>query len=188
MKNKRLRPALFHLGLPLNHSSFLYDLRIRYPFLTVSLRIRCSCTDPVYDLRISPFFTVNGRLRPCMFDLGIDDYLRIYGSSWRPVGQSSWSDIPSNSDIVVTHNPPTSRNGSHVDLEVNLQLRLNQIKPLLSVFGHIHADYGVWKHLNGILFANAASSPSSSSRILNDPLRFKISIDENSMTSIEHLI
>ncbi len=24
----------------------------------------------MYDLRISPFFTVNGRLRPCMFDLG----------------------------------------------------------------------------------------------------------------------
>jgi Icc-related predicted phosphoesterase len=118
----------------------------------------------------------------------IDDYLRIYGSSWRPTGESTWSDIPSNSHIVVTHNPPTSRNGSHVDLEVNLQLRLNQIKPLLSVFGHIHADYGVWKHLNGILFANAASYPSSSSRILNDPLRFKISIDENLMTSIEHLI
>jgi Icc-related predicted phosphoesterase len=118
----------------------------------------------------------------------IDDYLRIYGSSWRPTGESTWSDIPSNSHIVVTHNPPISRNGSHVDLEVNLQLRLNQIKPLLSVFGHIHADYGVWKHLNGILFANAASYPSSSSRILNDPLRFKISIDENLMTSIEHLI
>jgi transitional endoplasmic reticulum ATPase len=24
----------------------------------------------VYDLRISPFFSVNGRLRPCLFDLG----------------------------------------------------------------------------------------------------------------------
>ncbi len=55
--------------LSLNHSIFLYDLRIRYLFLTVSLRIRCPCTDPVYVLRMSPFFTVNGRLRPCMFDL-----------------------------------------------------------------------------------------------------------------------
>ncbi|CAF3056783.1 unnamed protein product [Rotaria socialis] len=118
----------------------------------------------------------------------IDDCLRIYGSSWRPVGQSTWSDIPSNSHIVITHNPPDSRNGSHVDLETQLQLRLNKIKPLLSIFGHIHADYGVWKQPNEVLFANAASIPCSRSQILNDPLRFKISIDENSIASIEHLI
>jgi Icc-related predicted phosphoesterase len=118
----------------------------------------------------------------------IDDYLRIYGSSWRPIGQSTWSDIPSNSHIVITHNPPISQKGSHVDLEFKLQLRLYQIKPLLSIFGHIHEDYGVWKQSNGILFANAASFPSSRSQILNDPLRFKISIDGNSVASIEHLI
>jgi hypothetical protein len=47
---------------------------IRSPYtesgFTVSLRIRCRCTETVYDLRISPFFSVNGRLRPCIFDLG----------------------------------------------------------------------------------------------------------------------
>jgi Icc-related predicted phosphoesterase len=117
----------------------------------------------------------------------IDDCLRIYGSSWRPVNQSTWSDIPSNSHIVITHNPPFSSNGSHVDLEHNLKSRLYQIKPLLSVFGHIHADYGVYKQSNGMIFANAASSLSRS-QTLNDPLRFKISIDENSIASIEHLI
>jgi hypothetical protein len=43
----------------------------------------------VYDLRISPFFSVNGRLRPCIFDLGrygrgiglsrffLDDYFEL---------------------------------------------------------------------------------------------------------------
>jgi len=118
----------------------------------------------------------------------IDDYLRIYGSSWRPTGESTWLDIPLNSHIVITHNPPTSQNGTHVDLEFNLRSRLCQIKPLLSVFGHIHADYGVLKKSNGILYANAASFPSSRSRTLNDPLRFKISMDGNSMMSIEHLI
>ena len=117
----------------------------------------------------------------------IEDDLRIYGASWRPVGLSKWSDIPSNSHIVITHNPPSSRNGTHIDLEYHLQKRLYQIKPLLSVFGHIHGDYGVWKKSNGILFANAASSPSSRSQTLNDPLRFKISIGENSIASIEHL-
>jgi predicted phosphodiesterase len=139
-----------------------------------------------HDSFVVPYLN-NGRLLNNE-QIIIDDYLRIYGSSWRPTGQSTWSDIPSNSHIVVTHNPPTSQHGSHVDLEVQLGLRLNEIKPLLSVFGHIHSDYGVWKQSNGILFANAASSPSSRSQTLNDPLRFKISIDENSIPSIEHLI
>ncbi|CAF4816775.1 unnamed protein product, partial [Rotaria sp. Silwood1] len=118
----------------------------------------------------------------------IDNYLHIYGSSWRPTGESTWLDIPSNSNIVITHNPPCSPNGSHIDLEGNLELRLHKIKPLISIFGHIHQDYGVWKDDNGILFANAASFPSSRSQTLNHPLRFKISIDENSLLSIEHII
>jgi hypothetical protein len=43
---------------------------IRSPY-TVSVSHRFTpYTVPVYDLRMSPFFTVNGRLRPCMFDLG----------------------------------------------------------------------------------------------------------------------
>jgi Icc-related predicted phosphoesterase len=68
-------------------------------------------------------------------------------------------------------------------------LRFIEIKPLLSVFGHIHADYGLWKQSNGILFANAASFPSSSSsQLSNVPLRFKISIDKNSSLSIEQLL
>lgn len=118
----------------------------------------------------------------------IDDCLRIYGSSWRPVGLSTWSDVPLNSNIIVTHNPPYSPNGTHVDLELNLLSRINQIKPLLSIFGHIHRDYGVWKQSTGIVFANAASLSSSKSHLLNDPLKFKISIDENSVLSIEHII
>ena len=67
----RISPYTEQRRLPLNHSVFVYDLRIRNPFLTVSLRIRASYMEAVYDLRISPFFSVNGRLRPCMFDLGI---------------------------------------------------------------------------------------------------------------------
>ncbi|CAF4474298.1 unnamed protein product [Rotaria sp. Silwood2] len=118
----------------------------------------------------------------------IDDYLRIYGAPWRPTGTSKWSDIPSNSHIVITHNPPCSQYGSHVDLELNLQIRLHQVRPLLSIFGHIHEDYGVWKQSREVLFANGASLPSSHSRALNDPLRFKISIDENSVPSIEQII
>ncbi|CAF3221819.1 unnamed protein product, partial [Rotaria sp. Silwood2] len=118
----------------------------------------------------------------------IDDHLRVYGAPWRPTGTSKWSDIPSNSHIVITHNPPCSKYGSHVDLELNLQTRLHQVRPLLSIFGHIHEDYGVWKQSNELFFANGASLPSSHSQALNDPLRFKILIDENSMPSIEQII
>ena len=52
------------------YSVFSHGLRIWNPFLNVSLRIRVSYTDLVYDLRISPFLSVDGRLRACMFDLG----------------------------------------------------------------------------------------------------------------------
>ncbi|UJR11788.1 hypothetical protein I4U23_015968 [Adineta vaga] len=118
----------------------------------------------------------------------IDNCLHIYGASWRPIGDSTWSDIPLNSHIVITHNPPYACNDTHVDLEYRLKSRLDKIKPLLSVFGHIHADYGVYKQENGVIFANAASSPMSRSQSLNDPLRFRISIDENGKATIEHLI
>ena len=67
----RIAPYTEHRCFPFNHFVFLYDLRIRNPFLTVSLRIRASYTEAVHDLRISPFFSVNGRLRSCMFDLGM---------------------------------------------------------------------------------------------------------------------
>ncbi len=66
----RIAPCTEQRTSVFNHSVFLHDLRIRNPFLTVSHRIRCPCTVFVYDLRISPFFSVNGRLRPCLFDLG----------------------------------------------------------------------------------------------------------------------
>ena len=67
----RISPYTEQRCLPFIHSVFFYDLRIRNPFFTVSLRIRASYMEAVYDLRISPFFSVNGRLRPCMFDLGL---------------------------------------------------------------------------------------------------------------------
>jgi hypothetical protein len=55
---------------PFNHLAFLYDLRVLNPFPTVSLRVRASYTEAVHDLCVSPFFSVNGRVRSCMSDLG----------------------------------------------------------------------------------------------------------------------
>ena len=117
----------------------------------------------------------------------IDQSIRLFGSSWRPVGESTWKDLPQGIDLLLTHNPPWT-NGNHVDLENNLRTRIDQIHPLLSVFGHVHADYGVYRSENGILFANAASLPLHRSEPLNDPLRFRLSIDEHSKVQIEQLL
>ena len=118
----------------------------------------------------------------------IDEKVRIYGGSWRSINESTWNDIPLNIDILMTHNPPCSMKGFHSDLDLNLHQRIEKVKPLLSVFGHIHGDYGVWKDSNGIFFANASSSRNDSSRILNDPIRFKITKNDDESISIEHLI
>lgn len=117
----------------------------------------------------------------------IDNRLRLFGASWRPVGTSTWADIPKDTHIVLTHNPPATRNDFHTDLESSLKIRLDKIKPLLSVFGHIHSDYGVWQESSGTIFANAASSPMTRKEPLNDPLCFRITIDSQSNATIERL-
>jgi predicted phosphodiesterase len=118
----------------------------------------------------------------------IDQSIRLFGSSWRPTNQSNWKDIPQGIDVLLTHNPPWT-NGDHVDLERNLRTRIDQIHPLLSVFGHVHADYGVYRSSeDGTIFANAASLPLARSQPLNDPLIFRLSIDEHDKRTIEQLL
>jgi hypothetical protein len=75
--DSRERPYTEYRCLPFNHLAFLYDLRIQNPFPTVSLRVHASYTKPVHDLCISLLFSVNGRLRSCMFDLGSTINLNI---------------------------------------------------------------------------------------------------------------
>jgi Icc-related predicted phosphoesterase len=58
-----------------------------------------------------------------------------------------WAEIPNDADIVVTHGPvaykldyiPSSH--EYVGCE-NLKYRIDQIKPLIFVAGHIHESYG----------------------------------------------
>ena len=90
----------------------------------------------------------------------IDD-IRIYGSPWQPEFydwafnlprngdelKAKWSNIPTSTDILVTHGPPfgildvAPRGNINVGCEV-LTGELKRINPIIHVFGHIHYSYG----------------------------------------------
>lgn len=76
-----------------------------------------------------------------------------------------WDMIPPDTDILVTHGPAYgildelvfvdgTPKGQFVGCEELLK-RVQEIKPDLHIFGHIHAGYGQ-KHINGTSFYNAA--------------------------------
>jgi predicted phosphohydrolase len=80
--------------------------------------------------------------------------VKIYGSPWTPkhgnwvfqyagVGTNRWEGaIPEDTDILLTHGPPKC----HLDLDdLGCPYLLDEVKkkrPVLHVFGHIHAGYG----------------------------------------------
>jgi predicted phosphodiesterase len=91
-----------------------------------------------------------------------EDNIRIYGSPWQPEFynwafnlvrgseemKAKWNAIPSNTDILVTHGPPFG----HLDIPgegrsirvgcETLRFRIDEIRPKIHVFGHIHGSYG----------------------------------------------
>ena len=98
---------------------------------------------------------------------------KIYGSPWQPEFydwafnlprqgedlREKWFWIPNDTDILVTHGPPFGHCdeapfGGHVGCEL-LRERVDELKPKIHVFGHIHAGYG-YKFHNGTHFLNAA--------------------------------
>ncbi len=70
-----------------------------------------------------------------------------------------WQIIPNNTDILITHGPPfgvldqTTR-GEAVGCKMLLE-KVNEIKPKLHVFGHIHEGYGLIDKEN-TTFVNAS--------------------------------
>lgn len=71
-----------------------------------------------------------------------------------------WQMIPEGTDVIITHGPPhgfgdrTRR--ERVGCEYLIQ-RVEEIKPSLHCFGHIHGDYGRFKHYTlPITFINAS--------------------------------
>jgi len=90
-----------------------------------------------------------------------EDNVRIYGSPWQPEFynwafnlirnseemKAKWDAIPDNTDILITHGPPFGYldiPGGHT-IRVgcdSLRYRVDEIKPKIHVFGHIHGSWG----------------------------------------------
>jgi Icc-related predicted phosphoesterase len=103
-----------------------------------------------------------------------EENVRIYGSPWQPEFcnwafnlprhgeemKAKWDAIPTNTDILITHGPPFGHldipggNTIRVGCEM-LRYRVDEIKPKIHVFGHIHGSWG--HYFNGHThFFNAA--------------------------------
>ena len=120
------------------------------------------------------------------------DGVKIFGSPYQVpfVGafnvsdsrrKTMWKQIQDDTDIVITHNPPFGILDGAWRMEPDSQVgemykesvgdpfltkRLEELKPKLSVFGHIHESYGKLKK-NGTTYVNAAISNGNR---LNDPI------------------
>lgn len=70
-----------------------------------------------------------------------------------------WSLIPKDTDVLITHGPPYGildlpfGKGDPAGCRLLLK-RVNEVKPRVHVFGHIHGSYGS-KHIGSTLFVNA---------------------------------
>lgn len=67
--------------------------------------------------------------------------------------------MPSKIDILVTHGPPfgildTGSDGVHAGCKI-LQQKVEEIKPKVHIFGHIHHSSGETS-ANGVKYVNAA--------------------------------
>ena len=92
-----------------------------------------------------------------------EDNVRIYGSPWQPEFcdwafnlprngeemKARWDAIPHNTDILITHGPPfgyldiPGGQSIRVGCEM-LRYRVDEIKPKIHVFGHIHGGHGYY--------------------------------------------
>jgi Icc-related predicted phosphoesterase len=91
------------------------------------------------------------------------DNVRIYGSPWQPEFcdwafnlprngeemKARWDAIPNNTDILITHGPPfgyqdiPGGQSIRVGCEM-LRYRVDELKPKIHVFGHVHGGYGYY--------------------------------------------
>ncbi len=99
--------------------------------------------------------------------------VKFYGSPWQPwfldwafnlprgpeLAQR-WALIPEDTDVLITHGPPLGfgdrvHDGTRVGCE-DLLRRVQQVRPKLHLFGHIHEDAGLWTE-GGTTFVNVAT-------------------------------
>jgi predicted phosphodiesterase len=99
--------------------------------------------------------------------------IKFWGSPWQPEFynwafnlprggdelKKYWDMIPNDTDVLITHGPPNGiRDFTPQNLQVGCELlrfRVEQLKPLIHVFGHIHHAHG-GAQINDTLFVNAS--------------------------------
>lgn len=125
--------------------------------------------------------------------------LKFTGSPWTPWfggmafnyepedGASLWSHIPEDTDVLVTHGPPKGildvvyrqafgkRIRTHTGCP-HLRERVEQIKPKVHLFGHIHASRGS-KGVDGTDFYNAAVVDHRY-RVVHKPMIAELEVEE----------
>lgn len=113
--------------------------------------------------------------------------IKIYGSKWQgfDAHKDAWASIPSDAQIVVTHQPPANYGDSSNHCASKnmmgggcrfLLARILQVKPKYHIFGHIHEGHGVYKHQTPdteITFINAAIC-GQNYKATNQPIVFDI--------------
>lgn len=133
-------------------------------------------------------------LKNCIYleDSGCEVYgYKVYGSPWQisyndwafyadsEKAKEVWGRIPSDTDILVTHNPPDNimdlgedetREGCPI-LRRNIEER---VKPKVHVFGHVHEGYGMEK-IGETIFINASVCDEKYEPV-NAPIVFKLPI------------
>lgn len=127
--------------------------------------------------------------------------VKIYGSPWQPEFynwafniprgskemEEKWELIPQETDILITHGPPQG----HLDISGApwnqgdlgcslLRERIEEVKPKIHVFGHIHGSYG-YKFHNGTHFINA-SVLNERYELVNDPVTLNWNQETNEIT------
>jgi Icc-related predicted phosphoesterase len=115
------------------------------------------------------------------------DGFKIWGSPWQlpfydwafnleeEYLEKKWAKIPDDTDILLTHSPPYGyldrlRQGPAGSL--SLKERVEEIKPKLHVFGHIHVGHGT-KQTENTIFANAALVDGGY-KLKNKPMEFDL--------------
>ncbi len=86
------------------------------------------------------------------------------------------SSIPTDTDVLVTHDAPhgiLDHSGGISWGSVDLLHKVNEVKPRLHLFGHIHTAYGL-QHSDGTLFSNAALVDDIYSRLVRQPVLHSI--------------
>ena len=91
-----------------------------------------------------------------------------------------WNSIPDHTDILITHGPPKywgdrTRDGRNVGSE-SLTIRIQDVKPKLHVFGHIHEARGDWDYM-GMQLANV-SLVNSRYQMIHDPYVFEVTLED----------